>query len=289
MTPPPLAAVLAELSLDLPTTRFVSGSLPVHAVGDDLVLKFYPSDDAEEFRIEAAALTALEGRLSVQTPRPRATGTREGWHYVLMTRVPGVGLDSVWDTLTVDERRALCGEVGAVTAELHAVTEHPAPLVTDWTEFVRARRDVVVEHHRQQDLAPEWLELVPDFVDGVDLSTARPVFLHTELLREHVFVRHDGTRWTVSGLVDFEPAMVGAAEYEFVAASVYLAGGDRACWHAFLHGYGLEPDVDFARRCLAYTLLHRYSTLRRYLTWLPVPGKPSLDELARLWFGADVT
>ncbi|WP_433471113.1 phosphotransferase family protein [Saccharomonospora azurea] len=285
----PLASVLSELSLDRPTTRFTGGSLPVHAVGEDLVLKFYPAEEAEESRIEAAALTTLEEHLPTPTPRLLATGTREGWHYVLMTRVPGVGLDAVWDTLTTDERRALCWEAGVMTAELHAVTEHPAPLVTDWTAFVRARREAVVDHHRRQELPPEWLELVPEFVDGVDLPVERPVFLHTELLREHILVRHDGNRWRISGLIDFEPAMVGAAEYEFVAASVYLAGADPACWHAFLRGYGLEPDVDFARRCLAYTLLHRYSTLRRYLTWLPVPGKPSLDELARLWFGADVT
>ncbi len=289
MTSPPLRPVLAELSLEhLPTTQFTSGSLPVHAVGDELVLKFYPAEEAAEARVESAALTTLDGRLSVSTPGLEATGTSEGWHYVLMRRVPGLGLDTVWDTLSEDERRQVCERVGAVAAELHAVPERPGALAHDWAAFVRGRREVVMDYHRRQELPAAWLDLVPAFLDDVDLSTTSPVFLHTELLREHVLVRHDGRRWTVSGLIDFEPSMLGAAEYEFVAASVYLAGGDPARWRSFLRGYGhtaAHPGEEFARRCLAYTVLHRYSSLRRYLTWMPVPDEPSLDELARLWFG----
>ncbi|MEY7970576.1 phosphotransferase family protein [Saccharomonospora xinjiangensis] len=288
MTTPPLRSVLADLSLDHhPTTRFTSGSLPVHAVGDDLVLKFYPAEDADEAQVEAAALGALEGRLSVTTPRLEAIGTAGGWHYALMRRVPGLGLDTVWDTLSPTERRTLCADVGEVAAELHAVGDRPAALDQDWSEFVRGRREAADGHHRRQGLAPEWLDLISAFLDGVDLSTASPVLLHTELLHEHVLVRHDGKRWTVSGLIDFEPAMTGAPEYEFVAASVYLAEGDPAGWRGFLRGYGYQahPGEAFARRCLAYTVLHRYSSLRRYLEWMPLPAKPSLDELAVLWFG----
>ncbi|WP_298178849.1 phosphotransferase [Saccharomonospora sp.] len=152
---------------------------------------------------------------------------------------------------------------------------------------MRTRREAVVDHHREQELAPEWLERIPDFLDSVDLATPPPVLLHTELLREHVLVRPQGERWTVSGLLDFEPSMLGAAEYEFVAASVYLVGGEETLWRGFLRGYGYadHPGEEFARRCLAYTLLHQYSSLRRYFTWMPESGQRSFDQLARLWFG----
>ncbi|TLW90704.1 aminoglycoside phosphotransferase family protein [Saccharomonospora piscinae] len=291
MTQPPVGATLTRLSLpDRAVERFETGSLPVYAIGDELVLKFYPAEDADEARIEATALDVLDGRLPVATPEPVAHGGVDDWHYLLMRRVPGRGLDEVWPSLSPAERLRLCERIGAVAAELHAVTDSRCAELgpADWAQFVAQRCEAVEAHHRSQELAPEWLARIPDFLDSVSLPASPTVLLHTELLREHVFVRRDGERWSVSGLIDFEPAMTGAREYEFVAASVYLAGGEAGLWRGFLRGYGLSADEEFARRCLAYTLLHRYSSLRTYLTWMPVPGTPSFDALARLWFGTSM-
>lgn len=290
MSEPPLQATLIRLSVaESPVRRFETGSLPVFAVGEELVLKFYPDEDADEARTEATTLGVLGGRLSVPTPVLEEAGVVDGWHFVLMRRLRGADLDTMWPSLSFDQRLDVCEQVGAATAELHAVGDPrlTAPGSADWHDFVRERRGAVVEHHRRQGLAPEWLERIPAFLDSVALTARPPVLLHTELLREHILIRPSGKRWLVSGLLDFEPSMLGAAEYEFVAASVYLAGGEPALWRGFLRGYGhLEhPGEEFSRRCQAYTLLHRYSALRRYLTWMPKPRERSFDELARLWFG----
>lgn len=46
-----------------------------------------------------------------------------------------------------------------------------------------------------------------------------PVLLHTEIMSEHLLVTQSpGGSWRLSGLLDFEPAMRGEREYEFVGA-----------------------------------------------------------------------
>ncbi|ASR39020.1 hypothetical protein BAY61_06195 [Prauserella marina] len=273
-----------------PVSRFPGGSVPVYAVGEDLVLKLFPAEDAGEARVEATVLGALEGRLSIPTPGLVGAGEAEGWHYVLMRRLPGEPLSGAWPRLSASERTGLAERIGVALAELHAVTdpslEKLEPL--DWQAFVRERRDVVVGEQRERGLAEEWLSQIPGFLDTVDVGATEPVLLHTEVMREHVLLR-EGTA-IPSGLFDFEPAMRGAAEYDLVAVAVYLAGGGEegaSFLRTLLRAYGYTPsDVGepFARRCLAYTLLHRYGNLRAYLSWMPAPPEPTLDSLALTWF-----
>ncbi|WP_040924364.1 phosphotransferase family protein [Saccharomonospora iraqiensis] len=290
MDDPPLRTTLARLRLTgAAVHRFPDGSLPVYSVGDHLVLKFYPDDDRDEARTEAAVLRSLTGALSVPTPEMEETGTADGWHYVLMRRLRGRSLDGVWPTLSRPERERLTECLGAVLAELHAVDD---PAVAelgpdDWATFLRRRRAAVVAAQGGLGLARHWLDQIPDYLDRVGLGTPAPVLLHTEFLPAHVLVRHDGRRWLPSGLLDFEPARTGAAEYDFVAVGTFLTRGDPVLLRRFLRGYGIgdHPGTGFARRCLAYTLLHRYANLPGYLAALPAPARPELTALADAWFG----
>lgn len=95
----------------------------------------------------------------------------------------------------------------------------------------------------------------------MDLGDPKPVLLHTEVMSDHLLVAPD---LELSGLVDFEPAMRGAAEYEFVATGVFLTRGDLEAHEA---------------------LLHVYSNLPRCLREIPPGEAKMLDSLADLWFG----
>ena len=264
---------------------FTEGSLPVYAVGDDLVLKLYPPVYRDEIATEAAMLEVLHGKLPIPTPGIEAVGEHEDWGYLLMERLPGRTLKEAWPSLSTKDKQRLAAELGEALAALHAV-EDPALDVLgpkDWAEFVAAQRAKVVEHHRRTKLAESWVAQIPGFLDAVELGTPRTVPLHTEFMRDHVMVDADGR---LTGLFDFEPAMRGAAEYEFVAAGLFVSSGDPDLLHRLLGGYGLdEPDEDFSRRCLAYALLHVYSDFTWYLSLLPAPPEPTLDALAQAWWG----
>jgi hypothetical protein len=68
-------------------------------------------------------------------------------------------------------------------------------------------------------------------------------------MRQHLLVGEGpGGRWRLSGLVDFEPAMRGEREYEFVAVGVFVAEGDARFLTQTLTAYGY-PVISSALSC----------------------------------------
>lgn len=109
-------------------------------------------------------------------------------------------------------------------------------------------------------------------------------------MREHLLAVRRSGGWTLSGLYDFEPAMMGEPEYEFASVGVFVACGDARFLRRILTAYGHPGDrLDAAsqRRLLAYTLLHRYSDLSWYLQRMPTPPELTLDALAARWWSLD--
>jgi hygromycin-B 7''-O-kinase len=271
-------------------TRYAAGSRPVYAVGDLVVKLFPPVADWPAYRIEAEVLAAVQGELPTPTPRVHAAGEQDGWGYILMSRLPGVPLEGVWDRLPAGDRVRLARDLGETIAALHEV---PPPEIAcwwpeDWPAFMARQRAVVVGEQLGLGLPPAWADQIPCFLDEVGLPVRTPVLLHTEIMREHLLVSQDaGAAWRLSGLIDFEPAMRGDREYEWAAVGVFVAEGDGAFLGGTLTAYGYSRDQldgTLRRRLLAWLLLHRYSNLAWYLDRLPPPERPTLDALADRWF-----
>ena len=270
-------------------SRFAAGSVPVYAAGD-LVLKLVPPVFLDEWRVEAGVLGALSGSLPVPTPRLHAAGQCDGWGYLLMSRLPGVTLDSVWEQTTAADRDRLADHLGEAIAALHQITQPRIPnwWPEDWPVFVAGQRARCVREQRKLGLARTWLEQYPAFLDRVPLRVGPPVLLHTEIMRQHLLVTEAPGGWHFSGLFDFEPAMPGSSEYEFASVGVFVSQGDSRFLRRVLTAYGYPASVlgaDLSRRLLAWALLHRYSNLASWLRRLPEPSRPTLDALADRWFG----
>lgn len=278
---PGVRALCASLGVTGVPSRYPGGSLPVYAIGD-LVLKLFPPVHVEEMPVEAGVLAAVRGRLPVPTPGVHAAGTFERWGYVLMDRMPGVPLSTCWSSLGTAERDSIADQLGEAVAALHAV---PIPAIDDWwperwPEFVAGQIAGCAGRHRALGLAPEWVAQIPGFLAGIPLGGERPVLLHTEIMNEHLLVE-DGR---LTGLIDFEPAMRGAPEYDFVGPAVFLADGDARFYGRLLRAYGIKPDAELRRRLMAWTLLHYYSNVSAYLSRLPAPAEPTFAALADRWF-----
>lgn len=266
-------------------SRFPAGSRPVYAAGE-LVLKLYPQADGNASAVEAGVLSAVDGALPVPAPRVHARGDWEGWSYLLMSRLPGTPLDVAWPDAPAQGRAELAAQAGELLAALHRV---PAPAIPGWypdmpwPQFVARQRAACAQSQRDLGLAAQWAEQIPGYLDSVTLPDEEPVLLHTEVMRQHLLVEPDP--WRLVGLIDFEPAMCGAREYEFAAVGVFFAEGDPGLLRQTLTSYGHDLDSGLSRRLLAWLLLHRYSCLPWYLRRLPRPPQPTLDALADSWFG----
>ena len=270
--------------------RFPDGSLPVYRVGATRVLKLYPPCYFSERDREWRVMQVLDGRLPIATPGIEAVGELEGWGYVLMQFLPGRISSEVWQDLGREDRMRLGASLGEALAALHAICDPRLEAFrTDWPAFLAAQRRGCVARQRGLRLADAWLEQIPAFLEETDLgSGSAESLLHTEIMREHLLIERGSGGWAFSGLIDFEPAMVGAPEYEFASVGLFFSCTDAPLLRSVLLGYGLgevRMDEALQRRFLAYGLLHRYSNVPWYLERLPPPaGARTLEDLAAWWW-----
>ncbi len=290
---PRIDALLARHALaTAPRRRYDSGSLPVYALGQAHVLKLFPPHEREPAGVEARVLAALEGALPVPTPRLLAAGEDDdGWPYLLMSQLHGQRLVDAWPALTGRERDRIADTLGAAIATLHAVDIAPlAGLPPDWDAFFAAQAASAVERQAWRGLATHWLERLPDFLARwLPPPAPRHVLLHTEIMREHLLIDRAGDDQMprLSGLFDFEPAMLGAAEYEFASVGLFVACGDARIFSRVLRAYGYPAhalDEALSCRLMAHALLHRYSNLPWYLQRLPPGDASTLEQLAARWW-----
>ncbi len=273
-----------------PVVKFTNGSTPIFSVGEEHVVKLFAPIYALETVTERAFLEFLHGRLPLPTPGFIAEGELEGWRYIVMERLPGEELRTVWNDLDRAERLHLTRLLGEATAALH--TLDPAPLPIDgaaWHAFIEAQRNGCVERQRRLGLGEAWLQMIPAFLDGVKVDDSAPVVpLHTEIMPDHVLVRREQGEWKLTGMIDFEPSTVGVAEYDLASVGLFHARGDGEILRDFLLAYGYPEsalNVELGRRIMLYTLLHRYSSMPWYMRFMPADdAATTLEGLADLWF-----
>jgi hygromycin-B 7''-O-kinase len=281
-----------------PLHQFPNGSSIVYAAGDRYVVKLYPPVFADEFRTETGVLGAIAGSLSTPTPEVVAVGTLDEWSYLVMTRMEGEELKSCWGEIPQESRIELARQLGLLVRGLHAIPLYSIPLPDDWAEFVSRQIEECVSRHTRLGLESWMVDLIPPFLASLDPALRAPtprVLLHTEVMVDHLFAHRSHEKslegWRLSGLIDFEPAMIGHPEYEFAAVGLFVAGGDPLVFNAFLDGYGYarsERGRGLAERVMAYTLMHRYSNLIWYLRFMPQPERhDTFASLATRWFGTE--
>lgn len=278
--------------------RLPGGSVPVYGVGERAALKVFPPGEEAYARTEQRALAAVQGKLGIETPELIAAGELEGWSYVLMGRLRGRLLVDAWGELTERDRDRCAEQLGASVRALHSIEAGGLGLGAAspaWRGFLAEQRANAASVQRKRGLSEEWAAQIEGFLDAVMPELEREKkrsLLHTELMREHLFVaRASDGGWALSGLFDFEPAMAGAPEYDFASFGVFVSRADAGFLRRALRAYGLREDEmngEWQKRVMAYAVLHRYSKLRWYLERVPpVRGEKTLDELAAWWWGFD--
>ncbi len=288
---PGLRHILSQCSLaDATLSATIGGSMPVFGVNHDLVVKLFSSNHRDHFENELASLRTLASKTSFDIPQIRASGTLETWSYLVMTRVRGTQLSSLWRDLPDAKKVTVCKNLGSSLAALHRLPVATAKATVTWRTFVARQAERCVEHQRGRGVGENLLAQIPDYIAPAlaPIAASPVVFLHTELMLEHIFI--DPDRLTIEGLIDFEPSMIGAAEYDFGAVPIFISEGRPSLLRAFIRSYGYPWVPASPRLLMTYLLLHRYSNLTWFLERLgPERAKTltTLEDMEKTWFSIE--
>jgi hygromycin-B 7''-O-kinase len=95
---------------------FSNGTNLVVGLGDALVLKIYPPFLRHQYFSERTTLPLLKGRVSVATPEVIAEGERDGWPYLVISRLHGELGTDVWPNLPENQKEGVLGQIGQTIA-----------------------------------------------------------------------------------------------------------------------------------------------------------------------------
>jgi hygromycin-B 7''-O-kinase len=258
--------------LDAVSHVFATGTNIVAALGERLILKLFPPMLRSQFVSERASLSELRGRLSVPIPEIVAEGERDGWPYLVITRLAGALGSQAWPSLPEAQKERLLGEIGATIAEVQRVP--PGPLLAvepRWDAFMGGQIAGCRVRHERLGLSPKFLAGLDDLLrDAAELipMNAAPVILTGEYIPENFLLAGDGGEWRLAGLIDFGDVMTGWGEYDLLGPSAFMAAGVAGRVKSLFDGFGYSrADVDFAlkRRLMALMLLHRASDPVRHV------------------------
>ena len=240
---------------------------------DDAVVKIFARRNPIWFPRELEALRVLESVPDARAPRLVADGeiSHAGrvHSYLVMERVEGAPLRSVWGELSREDLDDVTRELAAVVRAVHsAPVSGLASFGTspdEWVRRMRARAGLARDHFRA-DVRSALLDEVDAFLSN-HLASIRadfaPRLLHADVIGGNILVKRRGSRWHVTGLVDFGDVEVGPIEYEWVSLCQKALRGDPARISSFFDAYGVSsPLVDGSIGFLRlYTVLHRFSML----------------------------
>ena len=289
---PAMEEICRRHALDARTLAFAPpGSNVLFYVDPGLLIKLFPPMWAGDCAREELVLRALAGQSAFEAPRVRFAGEVEGWPYMVLTRLPGVSLDQIWEDLDGPGRERIAAGLGRAMAALHRTpTAGLSALGTDWEGFLQGQRAALIETQRAAGASPAWLEDIAAYYAALPALVEpgfQPVLINADLNPEHIFCRETAAGWEVAGFIDFGDAMLGTPCYEFVCPGFFLAGHPAARRRMLLE-YGLPPaalDARLSRLLTAHILLHRFIDVTQFPELFPQHPPASMRELEETAWG----
>jgi hygromycin-B 7''-O-kinase len=251
---------------------FCTGTNLVVGLDGHLILKIFPPMLRSQFVSERGSLRVLRGRLGVTIPEIVLEGEREGWPYLVITRLSGILGAEAWPVLPEEQKERVLGQLGETIAEVQRIPAGALIRIEpDWVAFLRGQIEGCRARHERLGLPRKFLDGLDDLLDDarqlIPLD-APPVILTGEYIPQNFLLQCDGDVWRLSGLIDFGDVLTGWGEYDLLGPSAFMAAGRPGRVRRLLEGFGYaKADIGFVlkRRLMALLLLHRASDPNRHI------------------------
>ena len=250
---------------------FSTGTNLVVGLGDRLILKIFPPLLRAQFISERDSLTQLAGRLHLPIPETVAEGERDGWPYLVITRLAGRLGSEVWPSLPEHQKERVLRQIGETIAAVQRAPLGPlAQIEPRWDAFMGAQMQGCRARHERLGLAPKFLagldDLLREAAAGLIPMDAPPVILTGEYIPENFLLACDDGEWSLKGLFDFGDARAGFRDYDLLGPSAFMAAGRPGRVRSLLEGFGYaRADFALKRRLMALMLLHQASDLNSHI------------------------
>lgn len=287
------AAIDIARSHGLPCERphaFAAGTNLVVALDDRLILKVFPPLLRRQFVSERAALSELRGRLSIAIPEIVLEGERDGWPYLVITRVSGALGKEAWPQLAERQKERILEELGAAIAEVQRVPPGAlSEIEPRWDVLMREQIAGCRARHARLGLARKFLDDLDGLLgDAAAMIPMQPqaVILTGEYIPENLLLDIGDGDCRLAGVIDFGDVMTGWREYDLMGPSAFMAAGRPRRVRSLFDGYGYSrKDMTFElkRRLMALLMLHRFSDPVRHVCiehWQDKAG--NFEELQEL-------
>jgi hygromycin-B 7''-O-kinase len=251
---------------------FRTGTNLVVALDEKLILKIFPPLLRAQFVSERASLSQLRGRLGIAVPEIVAEGEREGWPYLVITRLQGVLGSEAWPGMPEPDKERVLGQIGAAIAEVQrAPLGDLASIEPRWDKFMHGQIEGCRARHTRLHLPRKFLDGLDEFLAAstpLIPMDAPPVILVGEYIPENFLLSQDAGGWRLSGLFDFGDVLAGWGEYDLLGPSAFMTAGIAGRARSLLEGFGYsnaEFGPPLKQRLMALMLLHRASDLVGHL------------------------
>jgi hygromycin-B 7''-O-kinase len=252
---------------------FATGTNLVLALDEKLILKIFPPFLRGQFASERSTLAQLCGKLRIAIPEIVVEGERDGWPYLVITRLSGVLGAEAWPTLPEQDKERLLADIGDTIAQVQRVPAGTLERIEPrWDVFMRGQIEGCRARHEGFGLPKKFLDGLDELLRGTSAKLIAldgpPVILTGEYIPENFLLSRDAAGWRLSGLIDFGDVMTGRGEYDLLGPSVLMAGGMPRRVKSLYAGFGYSAsDItpDLKRRLMALMLLHRFGNPTRQI------------------------
>jgi hygromycin-B 7''-O-kinase len=251
---------------------FSTGTNLVMALDEKLILKIFPPFLRSQFVSERGSLAQLRGQLRIAIPEIVVEGERDGWPYLVFTRLPGILGADAWPSLPEADKERVLAEIGETIGEVQRVPAGPlASIEPGWDVLTRGQIEGCRARHERLGLPRKFLDGLDDLLrDAVALTAldGPPVILTGEYIPENFLLSRGSSGWRLAGLIDFGDVMTGRGEYDLLGPSAFMTAGMPRRVRSLFEGFGYSAaDItpDLKRRLMALMLLHRHSDPVRHI------------------------